>query len=85
MRRGFLYLVAVMDWAELPKVPRAQRVEWQRREHARCCPSGCRTPRRWSSVWRRWEEALARFAGSARLPRCIPEISSIGYAIKIRF
>ncbi len=23
MRRGFLYLVAVMDWAELPKVPTA--------------------------------------------------------------
>jgi hypothetical protein len=46
MRRGFLYLVAVMDWAKLPKVPTARPVEWQLRGPARCWPGGC--PTRWT-------------------------------------
>ena len=44
LRRGFLYLVAIVDWAELPKVPRAKRVEWQRRGRGGFCHGGCRTP-----------------------------------------
>ena len=44
MRRGFLYLVAIIDWAELPKVPRAKRVEWQRRGRGGFCHGGCQTP-----------------------------------------
>ena len=54
MRRGFLYLVAVMDWAKQPKVHSAQPREWLRRGRARCCPGGCRTPWTWSSASRRW-------------------------------
>jgi putative transposase len=44
MRRGCLHLVAIVDWAELPKVPRAKRVEWQRRAQGASCPGACRTP-----------------------------------------
>jgi helix-turn-helix protein len=63
MRRGFLYCVAVMDWAELPKVLRAKRVEWQRRGRARCWPGGCRTPWTWSSASRRWKRPWPGSAG----------------------
>src|SRR6185503_16328383 len=53
MRRGFLYPVAVMDWARLLKVRSALPMEWQMRARGRCCRCGFRT--RWmriSALWR---------------------------------
>ena len=56
---GFLYLAVVLDawsrkivgWAELPKVPPAKRVEWQRRGWPRiCAPSWWWTRWKWPSV-----------------------------------
>jgi putative transposase len=59
MRCGFLYLVAVMDWARLLKVPSALPMEWQTRARARCCRGVSRTRwmrtsalRRWRRLWR---------------------------------
>ena len=55
MRCGFLYLVAVMDWARLLKVPSALPMEWQTRARARCCRGGSRTRWRRISALRRWK------------------------------
>jgi hypothetical protein len=65
MRRGFLSLVAVMDWAERPKVPSAQPREWPRRGRARCWRGACRTRWTWNSALEPWKK---RLQGSA-VPR----------------
>jgi putative transposase len=59
---GFLYLAVVLDawsrkivgWAELPKVPPAKRVEWQRRGWPPIC-----APSWW---WTRWRWPLVNAA-----------------------
>jgi len=47
-------IIAIACWARLPKVPRAQRVEWQARGTAGASSTTCGKPRSRRSPRRRW-------------------------------